>query len=156
MKRVIYLLASLLVLVACTEPVVTSRRTVTQDDNELRITSGTWNKGRFILVETAKIGWEADLAGGKEQWSARREFLYSVARDDIRDICGDTFFAVPKRPVYNMLDNDETMGGIAPVLGVAASMVAYLAAEAKTKDENIPVSLYIEFNCMEDEQGTGK
>lgn len=51
-----------------------------------------------------------------------------------------------------MLDNDETMGGMAPVLGTTASMLAYLAAEAATKDTNIPTGAYVEFNCPQDKK----
>jgi hypothetical protein len=49
-----------------------------------------------------------------------------------------------------MLDNDETMGGMAGVLGVSVAMAAYLAAEAATKDSNIPTGVYMEFGCPED------
>ncbi len=153
MRRAYCLAALLLVLPACAPPpVTTSTREVEIDDNRLKVSSGTWSKGRFVFVENAKMGWDGDLEGGKEKWEARRQFLYVNARKEIQDICGNWFFAMPKEPVYNMLDNDETMGGIAPVLGVAASMVAYLAAEAKTKDTNVPVSVYIEFSCEKDEK----
>lgn len=116
------------------------------------MTSGTLAKGRFITVANAQVGWQGDLEGGKEQWGARSELLYKTARSGIASICGEWFVAVHKGPVYTMLDNDETMGGMAPVLGVAASMVAYLAAEANTKDENISVSAYMEFSCQSDEK----
>src|SRR5580658_773916 len=119
MKQALYLLACMSGLVACASPVTTSQRTVTVDGNNLQITSGTLNNGRFITVENAQKVWEADLKGGKEKWIARRDILLLTAKDEIERICGQPFVAMHKGPVYNMLDNDETLGGAAPALGVA-------------------------------------
>src|SRR5579872_6263802 len=114
MKQALYLLACMSVLGACAAPVTTSQRTVTVDGNDLQITSGTLNNGRFISVEKTQKVWEAGLKGGKEKWIARRDILLLTARNDIERICGEWFVAMHKGPIYNMLDNDETMGGAAP------------------------------------------
>jgi hypothetical protein len=152
MKRVLYLLTCMSALAACASPVTTSQRTVTVDDNRLEITSGTLNNGRFITVANAQKVWEGDLKGGKEKWIARRDVLLLTARNEIEAICGEWFVAMRKGPIYNMLDNDETLGGAAPALGVAVSMAAYLAAEAATQVTNIPSSVYIEFSCQDDKK----
>jgi len=152
MKRSLYLLAAFAALAACDSPVTTSKRTVTEGGNGLLITSGTTGGGRFVSVDNPQKSWEGDLKGGREKWGARRDVLHDTARNEIERICGEWFVAIHKGPVYNMLDNDETMGGAAPALGVAVSMAAYLAAEAATKDTNIPTGVYMEFSC----QGEGK
>lgn len=144
--------ASLLWLVACSAPVTTSQKTVTSYGNNLQVVSGTDNNGRFIMVANAQKTWEGVLKGGKEKWIMRRDFLNRFARDEIEKICGSWFVAIRKGPIYNMLDNDETMGGVAPALGVAFSMAAYLAAEAATKDTNVPASAYIEYSCQDDKK----
>jgi hypothetical protein len=147
MKHGLYLLACISVLAACTSPVTTAQRTVTLEGNDLRISSGTLSNGRFITVENVRKTWEGELQGGKEKWTARSDLLHTTARNEIETICGQWFVAIHKGPIYNMLDSDETMGGMAPALGVEVSMVAYLAAEASTKDTNIPTSVYMEFSC---------
>jgi hypothetical protein len=50
-----------------------------------------------------------------------------------------------------MMDKDQTMGGVAPVLGMTAMMAAHLAASSATDPANIPVGLYTEFSCRMDE-----
>src|SRR5438105_156611 len=116
MKRALYLLACLPALSACAPAVTTSQRTVAVWGNTLHIASGTLSGGRFVSVANAQKTWEGDLKGGKEKWNARRASLELYARKEIERICGHWFFALRRGPVYNMLDNDETMGGVAPVL----------------------------------------
>lgn len=152
MKRALYLFVSMFGLVACASPVTTSQKTVTAEGNELEITSGTFSNGRFVSVKKTQKAWEAHLKGGKEKWTARSDALRLTARGEIHRICDEWFVAIQKGPIYNMLDSDETMGGIAPALGVSVAMVAYLAAEAATKDTNIPSSVYMEFTCPKDEK----
>jgi hypothetical protein len=152
MKRVLYLLVCMSGLVACAAPVTTSQRTEIIHDNKLQITSGTFDKGRFVSVANAQKVWEARLKGGKEKWILRRDLLRFIARKEIEHICGSHFVAIRKGPIYNMLDNDETMGGVAPALGVSVAMLAYIAAEAATLPTNIPASVYMEFSCQKDEK----
>lgn len=152
MKSVLYFLACLPALVACSGPVTTSERTEEVEGNNLQITTGTLSDGRFITVANAQKVWEGDLKGGKDKWGNRRDFLLLNARQEIESICGQWFVAMRKVPFYNMLDNDETMGGLAPALGATVAMAAYLAAEAATKDTNIPSSVYIEFSCDDDKK----
>lgn len=152
MKRAIYSWACMVGLAACAAPVTTSHKTITVEGNTLQITSGTGNTGRFISVENTRKVWEGSLKGGKEKWLARRDMLNMTARKEIEHICGEWFVALHKGPIYRMLDSDETMGGMAPALGVGVAMAAYLAAEASTKDTNIPASVYMEFSCQRDEK----
>ena len=83
---------------------------------------------------------------------ARRDFLKECVKKEAQRICGNRFYATTKKPIYNMLDGDETMGGAAAVMGVGASMLAYLAVAASTKDTNVPAAVYMEFSCMSDQQ----
>lgn len=146
-KQAACVLACASALGACAEPVTTSRQTVTVDGNPLQVSSGTWSEGYFVSVDNVSNTWKGRLKGGKEKWNARRDLLQMQMRNEVTRICGTWFVAPHRGPVYRMLDNDETMGGMAPVLGVSASMIAYLAAEAATKDENIPTGVYFEFEC---------
>lgn len=141
-----------LVLAACSSPVVKSHTTKVVGGNNLQVTSGTVSGGRFISVANTHKEWAASLKGGKERWNARRGALLSTARAEMEQICGDWFVALRKGPLYNMLDSDETMGGVAPALGVTVAMAAYIAAEAATKDTNVPSSMYMEFACQSDEK----
>lgn len=151
MKHTITLLACL-ALVACSSPVVKSQKTTTVEGNSLQVVSGTANGGRFISVANSQKEWAGGLKGGKEQWNARRGVLLSTARTEMEQVCGDWFVALRKGPLYTMLDSDETMGGVAPALGVTVAMAAYIAAEAATKDTNIPSRIYMEFSCQGDEK----
>jgi hypothetical protein len=154
MKSTAYIVAWLFTLTACSSPVVTSQRTETIDGNHLQITSGTNDAGHFIKVENADKRWAGSYAGGKEQWGARKKLLDREYREEIHAICGEWFYQMDRErpPSYNMLDSDETMGGLAPVLGVAASMAAYAAAYSSTSDANVPVSIYGEFRCRRDNE----
>lgn len=153
MKRSAFFLSCLLACSACSSPVVTAQRTETIDGNRLQITSGTNSAGRYVAVENVDKRWEGSLKGGKEKWGVRRDLLKKTYRDEIEQVCGEWFYEEVQSAHYNMLDKDETMGGVAPVLGVTASMVAYAAAEASTDPANIPVSVYSEFRCRKDNEG---
>ena len=138
-------------LAACSSPVTTSTQTVVLYGNTVQITSGTLSKGRFVNVADSQKTWEGDLKGGKEKWGNRRDALHLTANSEIIRICGD-WFALTKGPIYNMLDSDETMGGVAPALGVSVAMIAYIVADAATQDTNVPASTYVEFTCPKDEK----
>lgn len=152
MRHPWYLLICMVGLAACAAPVTTAQKTATAHGNKLEIVSGTFSGGRFISVTKAEKVWTGQLKGGKEKWGARRGALHATAKKEIERICGEWFFATLKKPVYNMLDNDETMGGVAPMLGASVAVFAYLAAEAATEDTNIPSGMYMEFSCPKDEK----
>ncbi len=155
MLRILYI-APLVLLAACssTPKVVTADRTVTVDGNNLQIVSGTLSTGRFIVVlnKNDDMRWLGPMKGGKEKWQARATLLNSWMTEDIRDLCGDIFYQSIYGPTYKMMDKDDTMGGLAPVLGITASMAAHLAASSATDDANVPVSIYSEFKCRKDEE----
>ena len=155
MKNLLRLIPVLL-LAACssTPKVVTSDRTVEVDGNKLQIVSGTLSTGRFVVVQNknADMRWIGPMKGGKEKWQARATLLNSWMTEEIRDICGDLFYESVFGPTYKMMDKDDTMGGLAPVLGITASMVAHLAASSATDESNVPVSIYSEFKCRKDEK----
>ncbi len=150
MKSLIHTLPCMLMLAACAAPVVESQRMETVDGNQLQFTSGTTGEGRFLRIENVEKQWHGTLKGGKEKWQARATMLNSWSTREIRDICGDTFYHLMLGPMYNMMDKDDTMGGAAPVLGIAASMAAHLAASSATDAANIPISIYSEFSCRKD------
>jgi hypothetical protein len=140
-------------LSACSAPKVESQRMLAVEGNRLQVTSGTIpGKGRYITIVNSDKRWSGKWKGGKEKWKARAALMENLARDEIHGICGESFFEVIRSPVYNMMDKDETMGGMAPVLGIGASMIAHLAADANTDPANVPVSLYAEFGCRFDKQ----
>lgn len=149
-------LLPLLLIAACasTPKVVTSDRTVEVEGNTLQIASGTLSTGRFIVVlnKNPDMRWSGSLKGGKEKWQARATLLNSWMTEEIRDICGEMFYQSIFGPTYKMMDKDDTMGGLAPVLGITASMVAHLAASSATDESNVPVSIYSEFRCRKDEK----
>ena len=154
MTRILPLLP-LLLLIACssTPKVVTDTREVEAEGTTLQIASGTLSTGRFIVVlnKNADMRWAGSLKGGKEKWQARATLLNSWMTEEIRDICGEMFYQSIFGPTYKMMDKDDTMGGLAPVLGITASMVAHLAASSATDESNVPVSIYSEFRCRKDE-----
>lgn len=155
MKNLLHIIPILL-LAACssTPKVVTEDRTVEVDGNKLQIASGTLSTGRFIVVmnKNADMRWVGPLQGGKDKWQARATVLNSWMTEEIRDICGDMFYQSVMGPTYKMMDKDDTMGGLAPVLGITASMAAHLAASSATDEANVPVSIYSEFKCRRDEK----
>lgn len=151
MKAFFYILP-LILLSACAGPQVTSQRMMVVDGNRLQVTSGTMRDGRYVTVENVEKQWHGRMKGGKEKWKFRAGMLNNVLTHEIGMVCGDTFFRTIRPPTYKMMDKDETMGGMAPVLGIAASMAAHLAADSATDPANVPVSVYAEFGCPSDDQ----
>lgn len=149
MKHTLYSLLCLL-LPACSKPVIDMQHVKTVDGNKLQITQGTFDGGRFVTVENVDKRWVGRMKGGKEKWGARKTLLEDMSTQEIRSICGTWHYMPTLGPFYNMLDKDETMGGVAPVLGITASMAAYVAAASSTDEANIPTSVYTEFRCHND------
>ncbi len=150
MKRYLYLVPSLLLLSACGEGAV-SRKTETVDGNMLQITSGTMHTGRYVAVENVDRRWEGGLKGGRGKWLARKNLLKARTEEEMERICDNWPYVLDRGPHYNMMDKDETMGGMAPVLGMTVAVAAYAVASASTDDANIPVSAYTDFHCRNDE-----
>lgn len=150
----IHTILSLLFLAACAAGVEqTSQRVVSVEGNRLQITSGIIpGTGRYVTIDNLDKRWVGKWKGGKEKWGLRAGMLDGMAKREIGTICGDWFYHVVRRPVYGMMDKDETMGGLAPVLGVTAAMAAHLAASSATDPANIPVNIYTEFGCARDER----
>ncbi len=151
MKKPVYLLPILL-LTACGSPEIKSQKREAIDGNNLEITTGAVPSGRFVSVVNVEKRWEGKLAGGKEKWGARQALLKKKLWAEMEGICGSwPYIVLDREPFYNMMDKDETLGGMAPVLGIAASMAAYMAAYSSTDEANIPVSVYADFHCRNDE-----
>jgi hypothetical protein len=154
MARVAYILPILFLLAACgTKPEVTSQKNDTVDGNTLQVTSGTVPSGRFVAVANIDKRWEGKFKGGREKWVARRDLLQKQLWAEMERICQTwPHIVLDRGPHYNMLDKDETMGGLAPMLGSTFAMAAYVAAASATDDANIPTSGYADFHCRSDEE----
>jgi hypothetical protein len=148
MKFLPYLLPILL-LAACAE--TKSQRTDTIDGNKLQVTYGTITTGRFIMVENVDRRWEGKLKGGREKWLERKDLLDITAQEEMEKICDNWPYVLDRKPFYNMMDKDETMGGAAPMLGMSVAFMAYVAAASATDEANVPVSIYAYFHCRNDE-----
>ena len=146
-----YMFPLLLALTACgNNSRVESQSVEMVEGNRLQVTRGTSDDGRFISVENLDKHWRGIFKGGKEKWGKRKKLLDGMTGNEIRSICGDWFYKELRPPIYEMMDKDETMGGMAPVLGMAASMAAHLAAHSATDPRNVPVSIYREYSCRRD------
>jgi hypothetical protein len=146
-----YVIPLLLMLAACgNNSRVESQDIRTVSGNRLQVTRGISDDGRFISVENLDKHWVGKYKGGKEKWSARLHLLDDMSAQEIHDICGEWFFKTKRTPIYEMMDKDETMGGMAPILGMAASMAAHVAAYESTDPRNVPVSIYREYGCRSD------
>ncbi len=150
MKHAAYI-PLLLLLAACgNNSKIDSQYLHIVDGNRLQVTTGTMDDGRFITVENLDKHWVGKYAGGKAKWRARKRLLDDLSSREMRGLCGEWLFAALRPPIYEMMDKDETMGGMAPVLGMAASMAAHVAAYSATDAGNVPVSVYREYRCRSD------
>lgn len=141
----------LLALTACSAPQVTAQREMEVGGNKLLVTSTKAGEGRGLRIENLEKRWVGKYAGGQEKWSARVALLDNLSKSEIISVCGGWAHNVIKPATYNMMDKDETMGGVAPVLGVTALMVGHLVASSNTDPANVPVGVYTEFRCPKDE-----
>lgn len=152
MIRAIFLPLILLLTACSADRIPPQQRIDTIEGNRLQVTSGLSDKGRYVSVENLDRQWQGKWQGGKEKWGARKKLFDVLYKREIERVCGIVFHQTLRDAEYKMMDKDETLGGVAPVLGVAASMAAYAAAYSNTDERNIPISVYTEFRCPNDKE----
>lgn len=147
LKRTIFSIIPLPILLSLTSCVsVDSSWLRHEEGNQLEVTSGRKGSSRFVSVQNKTKTWNSTYQGGKEKIPSRKEFLIKIAEKEACRVCGSIDNV--KRdldPSFNMTDkSDSAFGG--GLLGLAL-------AHAFSSNENIPVSVHYDFQCV-DEMGS--
>jgi hypothetical protein len=135
------LLFPLLLLSGCST--VDSEWVKNQEGNHLKVSSGRSGERRFVQVHNTMKTWNGKYQGDKALIPERKEFLGSVAKEEAARICGGPQAYVSNDdPSFVMQDSSGSKYG--------GGLLGEIIADIATSDENIPVSIYYRFKCMDE------